>query len=106
MDSSPNCWASIWRKRRMKTGLAVLALGGALVMGSYSVQAADLINEDDAPYTVIVDNEQEVNVGPAGDVMGICKSCTLQLADSNEPAITVMEDTTVMISNAKLVVEN
>ncbi len=89
----------------MKTGLSVMVFGVAMMFGAISANAADLINEDEIPYAILVDGEMELTVEAGSDLMTFCKSCTVQLVDSLEPPVSVDEASTVFISQGKLVVE-
>ncbi|WP_419797881.1 MAG: hypothetical protein ACNI26_16645 [Terasakiella sp.] len=90
----------------MKTGLSVLALGVAMIFGAVHAHAADLINEDDMSYTVIVDGDMEVPVEAKSELQGFCDACSVQLSGSEQEPISVNEASTVIISEGKLVVEN
>ncbi|MDV7339606.1 hypothetical protein RYZ26_08385 [Terasakiella sp. A23] len=89
----------------MKTGLSAMALGVAMMFGAISANAADLINEDEIPYAILVDGEMELTVEAGSDLMAFCKRCTVQLVDSFEPPVSADEDSTVIISQGRLVVE-
>ncbi|NVJ91888.1 MAG: hypothetical protein HWE34_09540 [Methylocystaceae bacterium] len=90
----------------MKTGLSVLAVSAMFMGLSYGANAADLINEDDVPYIVIVNGETEVSVEANAELASFCETCTVQLDGSEEAAIEVGESTAVVISKGKLIVEN
>jgi len=90
----------------MKTGLSVLALGVAMIFGAVHANAADLINEDDMSYTLVIDGDMEVPVEAKSELPEFCDSCSIQLADSEDAPISVNEASTVVISGGKLAVEN
>jgi len=89
----------------MKTGVSILAVA-ALVLGwTTASNAADVINEDDVSYVVLVNGDQEVSIEAGSNVLEICTQCSIQLQDSVEAAVNVVEDTTVIISDGKLSLE-
>lgn len=90
----------------MKTGLSVMALGIAMMLGSLPAHAADLINEDEVPYAVLVDGDMEVTIEPMAEVATVCDSCTIQLTDSFDPPLSLTPDTVVVIRDGKLVIDN
>lgn len=90
----------------MKSGLSVLAVSTMFMGISYVANAADLINEDDVPYIVIVNGETEVPIEASAELASFCETCTVQLDGSEEAAIEVGESTAVVINKGKLIIEN
>ncbi len=90
----------------MKTGLSVLALTAAVFIATLQAQAADIINEDDAAYTLLVNGEMELNIEAASEIMAFCDACSVQLKGSEDEPLNVDETTSVFISKGKLTLGN
>jgi hypothetical protein len=90
----------------MKTALSFLITGFALLGLSNQSIAADLVNQDPVEYTVLVNEAYEVWVPSQADVPVTCKPCTIQIEDSLEPPIQVFDNSIVIISGGKFIVEN